>query len=46
MREVTVVIQKACRGNPALVIFSTYVLEAATKKLWKMVLENTSSALK
>ena len=46
MQDFTVVIQTACRGYPALAMFSMYVLESALEKLWKMVSENSSSALK
>ena len=46
VQDFTVVIQTACRGNPVLAMLRIYVLESASKKLWKMVSENTSSALK
>ena len=46
MQHFTVIIQTACRGNPVLAMLRIYVLESASKKLWKMVSENTSSVLK
>ena len=46
MQDFTVGIQTACRGYPALGMFSMYVLESAPEKLWKIVSENSSSTLK
>ena len=42
MQDFTVGIQTACWDNPALAMFRMYVLESASKNLWKMVSKNTS----